>query len=240
MSDPVHYISAATPDGQVMGYAWADAAEVGWVDRKASSMDAYKAGLEWYDAKVRAARERGVAPRDVLGLLSREPGAGPVTAAPDVAAIEELARTVTPADDQRLTAALDRDNAAAWREFVDAFEALTDEDRKVEWGGGQKDADGVIQMPYPRYSKALLYAVSTLRGVGALTTEYRWSANPLPQLSPDGRLSAADAVRAAMAVVLGERISDGKIDQALKSGLLDAAVQSLRTWYEANSTTQTP
>ncbi|MFC6062446.1 DUF6508 domain-containing protein [Streptomyces ochraceiscleroticus] len=240
MPAPVQYITVSAPDGQVMGYAWGDSDEVGWVDRKASSVDAYRAGLEWYDAKVRAARERGVAPLDVLGLLSREPGVGPVTAAPGVAAIEELARTVTPADDQRLLAALDRDNPAAWRELGDAFDALTDEDRKVEWGGGEKDANGVIQMPYPRYSKALLHAVSTLQGVGALTTEYRWSANPLPRLSPEGRLSPADAVRAAMAVILGERISDGMIDQALKSGLLDATVESLRSWYEANRTARNP
>ncbi|MEV0601248.1 DUF6508 domain-containing protein [Streptomyces sp. NPDC050315] len=232
MSDPVHYVSVAAPDGQVMGYAWGGSGEVGWVDRKASSIDAYRAGLEWYDAKVRDARERGVAPLDVLGRLSREPGVGPVTAAPDVAAIEELARAVTPADDQRLIAALDRGNAAAWRELADAFDALTEEDRNVAWGGGQEDARGVIQWPYPRYSKALLHAVNALRGV-ALTTEYRWSANPLPQLSPDGRLSPADAVRAAMALVLGERISEGMIDEALRSGLLDAAVESLRTWYEA-------
>ncbi|WP_223737296.1 hypothetical protein [Streptomyces purpurogeneiscleroticus] len=36
-----------------------------------------------------------------------------------------------------------------------------------------------------------------------------------------------------MTVVLGERISDGVIDRAVKSGLLDATVESLRTWYEA-------
>jgi len=233
MSDPVHYIGVAAPDGQVMGYAWGDSADVGWVDRKASSRDAYKAGLEWYGANVREARERGVAPLDLLDLLSREPGVGPVTTAPDVAAIEELAKVATPADDQRLIAALDRDNAAAWRELADAFDALTDEDRKVEWGGGQKNARGVIQMPYPLYSEALLRAVNTLRGVGVLEAEYRWSANPPPQLSPDGRLSPADAVRAAMMLVLGERISDGIIDNAVKSGLLDATVESLRTWYEA-------
>ncbi|WP_063730122.1 DUF6508 domain-containing protein [Streptomyces sp. RTd22] len=232
MSGLVHYISVATPDGQVMGYAWGDPTDVGWADRKASSVDAYKAGMEWYDANVRTARERGVAPLDVLDLLSREPGVSPVTAAPDVDAIEELARTATPADDQRLVAALDRDDAAAWRELAEAFDALTDEDRKVEWGGGQQDARGVIQMPYPRYSEGLLRAVNALRGV-AVTTEYRWSANPPPQLSPDGRLSPADAVRAAMVLVLGERICDGMIDEALRSGLLDATVESLRTWYEA-------
>ncbi|MER7400289.1 hypothetical protein ABT381_32800 [Streptomyces sp. NPDC000151] len=36
-----------------------------------------------------------------------------------------------------------------------------------------------------------------------------------------------------MALVLGERISEGMIDEAVQSGLLDAAVASLRAWYEA-------
>ncbi|MEU0838022.1 DUF6508 domain-containing protein [Streptomyces sp. NPDC005962] len=236
MPDPVHYISVAAPDGQVMGYVWGDSADGGWVDRKASGLGAYRAGLEWYDAKVRGARERGVAPLDVLVLLRREPGVGPLTAVPDVAVIEELARTVTPADDRRLVAALDWDDAAAWRELADAFDSLTDEDRKVEWGGGQENARGVIQIPYPRYGDALLRAVSALRGVGVLDAEYRWSANPPPRLSPDGRLSPADAVRAAMMLVLGERISEGTIDRGVRSGLLDATVQSLRTWYETEGT----
>ncbi|MFI0775321.1 DUF6508 domain-containing protein [Streptomyces sp. NPDC021212] len=237
MPEPVRYIAVAAPDGQVMGYAWGDSADGGWVDRKASSRDAYTAGEEWYDAKVRTARERGVAPLDVLDLLTREPGVGPVTAAPDVAAIEELARTATPADDQRLIAALDRDNAAAWRELAAAYDALTDEDRDVKWGGGEKNARGVIQMPYPLYSEALWRAVHALRGIGVLTAEYRWSANPPPRLSPDGRLSPADAVRAGMMLVLGERVSDGIIDDAVKSGLLDATVESLRTWYDTEGAT---
>ncbi|MGI5470653.1 DUF6508 domain-containing protein [Streptomyces sp. CA-132043] len=232
MSGQVQYVSVAAPDGQVMGYAWFGSDGVGWADRKASSADAYKAGLEWYGTHVREARERGLAPVDILGRLGRESGVGPVTAAPDVAAVEELAGTVTPADDQRLIAALRRVDAAAWRALADAFDALTDEDRKVEWGGGQKNARGAIQIPYPLYGEALLHAVSALRNV-VVTTEYRWSANPLPQLSSDGRLSPADAVRAAMALVLGERISEGMIDRALQNGLLDAAVASLRTWYEA-------
>ncbi|MEU6119596.1 DUF6508 domain-containing protein [Streptomyces sp. NPDC047117] len=229
-STSVQYVSVAAPDGQVMGYVWFGDDGVGWADRKASSIDAYKAGLEWYGAHVHEARERGLAPSDILGRLGRETGVGPVTAAPDVAAVEELAGTVTPADDRRLIAALERVDAAAWRTLADAFDALTDEDRKVEWGGGQANARGVTQIPYPRYGEALLRAVSALRNV-VVTTEYRWSANPLPELSSDGRLSPADAVRAAMALVLGERISEGMIDEALKNGLLDAAVASLRAWY---------
>ncbi|MFJ5719636.1 DUF6508 domain-containing protein [Streptomyces sp. NPDC093149] len=48
----------------------------------------------------------------------------------------------------------------------------------------------------------------------------------------DGRLGPADAVRAATAVVRGERFSDGTIAEAVESGLLDAVAESLCAWYE--------
>ncbi|MER5216888.1 DUF6508 domain-containing protein [Streptomyces sp. NPDC002838] len=230
MSSPVHYITVTAPDGEVIGYAWGDATDVEWINRKASSSSAYDAGMEWY-GRVREAHERGLTPLGVLNLLSHEPGVGPVTEAPDAAAIEELASTVTPADDRRLLAQLDRDNAQAWQELADAFDALTDEDRDVKWGGGQKLPSGAIHVPFPIYSQPLNRAVSALIGVGAVTPEHRWVDGPLLQVPPDGRLRPADAVRAATTVVRGEKFSDGTIDKALKSGLLDAIANSLRAWY---------
>ncbi|WP_411148389.1 DUF6508 domain-containing protein [Streptomyces sp. A30] len=230
MTSPVHYVTVTAPDGEVVGYAWGDATEVEWMHRKASSPSAYKAGLEWY-TKVREAHDRGLTPLGVLGLLSHEPGVGPVTEAPDVAALEELARVVTPADDRRLLAQLDRDDAEAWQELGDAFDALTDEDRDVQWGGGTKSPSGAIHVPFPRYSEALQRAVHALRGVGAVTPEYRWRHSPLPQAPPEGGLRPADAMRAATAVVSAERMSDGEIAEAVANGLLDAIAASLRAWY---------
>ncbi|MBX9395108.1 hypothetical protein K4749_16255 [Streptomyces sp. TRM72054] len=227
---PVHYVTVTAPDGELAAYLWVDATAVGWVHRPAGSSGAYKAGEEWHD-RARELHGRGLAPRGVLSMLSREPGVGPVTEAPDVAAIEELARVVTPDDDRRLLNGLDRDNADAWRELADAFDALTDEDRDIKWGGGQKLADGVYHVAFPLYSQPLERAVRALSGVGAVTPEYRWVDSPMPEPSPDGRLSAADAVRAATAVVRRERFSDGTIAAAVKSGLLDAVVASLRAWY---------
>ncbi|UOB12939.1 DUF6508 domain-containing protein [Streptomyces sp. HP-A2021] len=232
MTNPVHYITVTAPDGEVIGYAWAavDADDVEWINRRASSSSAYDAGTEWY-GRIREARERGLTPLGVLNLLSHEPGVGPVTEAAGADAVEELARVVTPADDQRLLAQLDRDDAEAWRELAEAFDALTDEDRDVEWGGGQKSPSGAIHVPFPMYSEGVYRAVHALQGVGAVTSEHRWMDNPMPTLPPEGGLRPADAVRAATAVVRGEKFCDGTIDEALKSGLLDAVVASLRAWY---------
>ncbi|MEU6918728.1 DUF6508 domain-containing protein [Streptomyces olindensis] len=234
MTNPVHYVTVTAPDGEVIGYAWAGPGpgddDVEWITRRASSRRAYDAGMEWY-GRVREARERGLTPLGVLNLLSHEPGVGPVTEAADADAVEELARIVTPADDQRLLAQLDRADAEAWRELAEAFDALTDEDRDVEWGGGQKSPSGAIHVPFPKYSKGVFRAVDALRGVGAVTPEHRWMDNPVPTLPPEGGLRPADAVRAATAVVRGEKFCDGTIDNALKSGLLDAVADSLRAWY---------
>ncbi|MFF5981694.1 DUF6508 domain-containing protein [Streptomyces olindensis] len=234
MTDPVHYVTVTAPDGEVIGYAWAGPGpgddDVEWITRRASSSSAYDAGMEWY-GRVREARERGLTPLGVLSLLSHEPGVGPVTEAADADAVEELARVVTPADDQRLLAQLDRADAEAWRELAEAFDALTDEDRDVEWGGGQKSPTGAIHVPFPKYSKGVFRAVDALRGVGAVTPEHRWMDNPVPTLPREGGLRPADAVRVATAVVRGEKFCDGTIDNALKSGLLDAVADSLRAWY---------
>ncbi|WP_220450755.1 DUF6508 domain-containing protein [Streptomyces resistomycificus] len=238
MSSPVHYITLTAPDGEVVGYAWGDDTDVEWMHRKASSSGAYKAGLDWY-TKVHEAHGRGLTPLGVLNLLSREPGAGPVTEAPDLAALEDLAGVVTPADDRRLLAQLDRDNAAAWQELAEAFDALTEEDRDVQWGGGHKSPSGATHVPFPRYSKALFRAVQALHGVGAVTPEHRWRHSPMPQAPPAGGLRPADAVRAATAVVTAERMSDGEIATAVENGLLDAIADSLRAWYADPAAEQT-
>ncbi|MDH6623400.1 hypothetical protein M2271_001187 [Streptomyces sp. LBL] len=230
MTNPVHYVTVTAPDGEVVGYAWGDAIEVEWMHRKASSPGAYEAGLEWY-TKVREAHARGLTPLGVLNLLSREPGAGAVTEAPGVSALEDVSRVVTPADDRRLLAQLDRDDAQAWQELADAFDALTDEDRDVKWGGGQKSPSGAIHVAFPLYSEPLKRAVRALWDVGAVNPEHRWMHSPLPQAPPEGGLRPADAVRAATAVVSAERKSDGEIAQAVENGLLDAIATSLRAWY---------
>ncbi|MGI5425829.1 DUF6508 domain-containing protein [Streptomyces sp. CA-179760] len=232
VTTPVHYITVTAPDGEVIGYAWVTvgADDVDWVVRKAGGLSAIAAGTQWYD-RIRAALERGLTPLGVLNLLSREPGVGPVTEAPDAAAVQELARIVTLADDRRLLAQLDRGNAQAWLELADAFDSLTGEDRDVRWDGGWKSPSGANHVAVPLYSEPLCRAVRALEDVGAVTPEHRWMGNPMPQVPSDGRLPPADAVRAATAIVRGERVCDGMIADALKTGLLDAVATSLRDWY---------
>lgn len=231
---PIRYVTVTAPDGEVVGHLWADAvdaADVGWVDRLASSSRSYQAGREWH-RRARQARARGLAPLGVLNLLSREPGAGPVTEAPGKEAVEELARVVTPDDDRRLVAQLAPADSDAWRELAEAFDALTDEDRDVQWGGGQVQPNGVQHVAFPLYSKPLQRAVDALSGVGAVTPEHRWMGVPMPEPPPEGQLlSPADAVRAATAIVRGERFCDGHIEESVKNGLLDAVAASLRAWH---------
>jgi hypothetical protein len=237
MSHPAHYVTVTAPDGEVIGYAWGDASDVGWITRPASSVSAYKAGVEWY-CRVRGAHESGLTPAEVLALISREPDVGPVTRAHDVAAIEELARIVTAADDRRLIAQLKGAGEAVWRNLAEAFDVLTDEDRKVGSGGGQKLREGVYQVSFPVYSKPLLRAVHALNSVGAVTPEHRWMDNQYPVFRRGDRLHPADAVRAATAIVRGERFCEGTITAAVNAGLLDAVADSLRAWYAASHAPQ--
>ncbi|MDH6108416.1 hypothetical protein P3T36_003940 [Kitasatospora sp. MAP12-15] len=72
-----------------------------------------------------------------------------------------------------------------------------------------------------------------LSSVGAVTPLYHWTAFPLPPLSWEETYRPGDAVRAATAVVRGERFSDGTIGTAYLDGTLYAAASSLVAWYEA-------
>ena len=72
-----------------------------------------------------------------------------------------------------------------------------------------------------------------LSGLGAVTPLYHWINFPLPPLSWEETYSPGDAVRAATAVVRGERFSDGTIGTAYLDGTLYAVASSLVTWYEA-------
>lgn len=232
MTHPVHYAAVTAPDGEVIGYAWGDggAGTVGWTRRAARSRAADEAGADW-PGRVRAAHTRGLTPVAALAVLSAgDPAVGPVTGAPDLAAVEELARTVTPADDDRLLAQLHRERPDAWRELAEAFDALTDADREVRWGGGEQRPDGVHTVPYPVYTEALWRAVHSLTGVGAVTPEHRWAEHPLPVAPPGGRMHPADAVRAATFLLPAERISEGTLEEAVRSGLLDAVGAALRAW----------
>ncbi|OLZ66684.1 hypothetical protein AV521_27800 [Streptomyces sp. IMTB 2501] len=236
MQHPVQYIPVETPGGEVVGYVWADyaAGTLEWTQRAASGADGYRLGQEWA-AKVAETRERGLPLAGALTELARAAGTGPPVDVCGAEAVEELARTVTEADDRRLLAQLDHGNAEAWQELADAYAALTDDDRDVRWGGGEKNANGAIQMAYPLYSRPLWRVVAALWGIGAVTPEHRLSASADPTVPPRGRLRPADAVRAATLLAAGERISEGTVDEAVRSGLFDAMVVALLAWHAAQA-----
>ncbi|HET9380113.1 MAG TPA: DUF6508 domain-containing protein [Streptomyces sp.] len=238
--EPCHYVTVTAPGGETAGHLWATSQDLGWTDRVAAGVAARLAGREWA-RRAREARERGLTPLGVLNLLSHEPGAGPVTPAPGRHVVEELARTVTAADDRRLLAQLAPHGSDAWRELAEAFDALTDEDRDVKWGGGQQQPNGARHVAFPLYSKPLQRAVSALSGVGAVTPEHHWTAVPMPQPPPAGQtLAPADAVRAATAIVRGERFCDGHIAESVEDGLFDAVAVSLRAWHTSGEAAVRP
>ncbi|MFD8743012.1 DUF6508 domain-containing protein [Streptomyces sp. NPDC059616] len=239
---PVHHLTVADARGEAMGYLWANDEDdaAGWCLRPAGDRAGINEGLEW-SAGLAAAKAHGLVPTAALAELARgsDPRRvshvvpGSLAAAPSLAALKELARVVTEADDRRLLAQLDRGNADAWRELREAFAALTDEDRDVRWSEGGQRPDGTRQLGYPLHSERLRRLVGALAAVGAVTPAYLWQDNPPPAVPADGRLGPADAVRAATAVVRGERFGDGTIAQAAGNGLLDAVAESLCAWYEA-------
>jgi hypothetical protein len=238
---PVHHVTVANPRGEAMGYLWANDEDdaAGWCLRPKGDSAGLSQGLEW-SKKLDDARARGLLPTAALAELvrgsdPRHPShvvPGSLTTAPDLTAVKQLAHVVTEADDRRLLAQLDRGNADAWRQLRDGLAALTDEDRDVTWSASGKQPDGKYLMGYPLYSDRLNQVVHALPAVGAVTPAYLWQDNPMPAMSADGSLSPADAVRAATAVVRGERFSDGTIAQAARDGLVDAVAVSLLAWYE--------
>ncbi|MGW1409379.1 DUF6508 domain-containing protein [Streptomyces sp. NPDC002403] len=239
---PVHHLTVADARGEEMGYLWANDEDdaAGWCLRPAGDRAGFGEGLAW-SAQLDAAKARGLAPTAALAELARgsDPRRvshvvpGSLAEAGSLAALRELARVVTEADDRRLLARLDRENADAWRELREALAALTDEDRAVRWSEGGQQPDGTWRMSYPLHSERLRRLVRALPAVGAVTPAHLWQDNPPPAVPAGGRLGPADAVRAATAVVRGERFCDGTIAKAARSGLLDAVAASLCTWYEA-------
>ncbi|MEU9314214.1 DUF6508 domain-containing protein [Streptomyces sp. NPDC048295] len=239
---PVHHLTVANARGEAMGYLWANDEDdaAGWCLRPAGDGAGFGEGLEW-SGKLDAAKARGLAPTAALAGLARgsDPRGvghvvpGSLATAPSLEALTAPARVVTEADDRRLLARLDRENADAWRELKEASAALTDEDRAVRWSEGGQQPDGTWRMSYPLHSERLRRLVGALAAVGAVTPAYLWRDNPPPALPAEGRLGPADAVRAATAVVRGERFCDGTVAQAARSGLLDAVAESLCAWYGA-------
>jgi hypothetical protein len=135
--------------------------------------------------------------------------------------------------DEEIVASLEAWPTSRWQELFEVADALTDVDRQLVRGGGQELEPGVHQSPYPRYSARILRLCKLLPVV-----EFNWKqwvgGNPL---FPEGygldEAPVADAARLANVYLSGERINDGAIGIALRSGAMDAIVARLRQWYES-------
>ncbi|MFF2325501.1 MULTISPECIES: DUF6508 domain-containing protein [unclassified Streptomyces] len=241
---PVLHLTVADTHGEALGYLWANDEDdaAGWCLRPAGDAAGFSEGLAW-SAELDGAKARGLVPTAALAELASGgdprrlshivPGSS--ATASSLTALDALAHVVTEADDRRLLARLDRENTDAWRRLREGLAALTDEDRDVRWSKGGRQPDGTWRMSYPLHSERLERVVQALSAVGAVTPAYLWQDNSPPVVPLVGRMSPADAVRAATAVVRGERFSDGTIARAAGEGLIDAVAESLCSWYETGN-----
>jgi Family of unknown function (DUF6508)/HD domain len=145
--------------------------------------------------------------------------------------------------DQALLAALDRDRRTQWRLLADTARGWRVEDgdctvttvgaQSVGAQSGGAQSDGSLWPGYPVYGDRVRAVVEALSAVGAVTPAYDWMTFSAPQLSWEESYSPADAVRAATAVVRGERFCDGTIGTAWEDGTLHAVTVALADWHRA-------
>ena len=131
-------------------------------------------------------------------------------------------------DDAALVAALDTKRTNAWRailELDEDFRARPHAQDDCVW------SERPGQVPYPDYSARVQAACRLLAEVGAIAPIYNWTQQQPPSLGPEGKVSAADAIRIATTIIRSERFSDGNIGEAVDAGVLQALVAALATWY---------
>ena len=131
-------------------------------------------------------------------------------------------------DDATLVLALDPAQGDAWRalaELDEDFRARPHCDDDCVW----PERPG--QVPYPDYSARVQAAWRLLGEVGAVTPSYAWMQHQPPAPDPEGKLSAADAIRLATTVIRSERFGDGNIGAAVDAGVLQAVIATLVAWY---------
>jgi hypothetical protein len=100
------------------------------------------------------------------------------------------------------------------------------------WGGGERDAEGVIQVPYYELSDEMTGFVRDMAALGWVREVdwMGWSATPRAQqlIAEPSAISSATAQELAMlltTIIRGERFSDGEIEGAFERGTLIAIVR---------------
>lgn len=143
-----------------------------------------------------------------------------------------------PGDDALLAQlATDPPRAEAWRRLALLAEDFASSPQVAGdmWARqGPSRSDGALVNYGFAYSRRVDQARAALCEVRAVTSAYPWMQHRPPTVPDDGSLlPPADAVRLATGIVRGERFSDGTIGLAVKSGVLQAVLISLTTWYAA-------
>ncbi len=138
--------------------------------------------------------------------------------------------------DEEIAARLAAQPEERWQELFARADALTPDDLRVSWGGGQEVRPGVIQAPYPVYGDAVT-RILRLLGELEVTVVFGWPdwvrGNPLwPAGQGLDDAPVADAARLVTAIVRGERFADGTIGQAIDQGAFQAVLRRLRHWFD--------
>ena len=114
-------------------------------------------------------------------------------------------------DDDAILAGVRAASEPAWRELWAAVDQLVPDD------------DAILRLERSLYD------------VGAIVP-FDWAAWNAPRRYPGGTgladAPAADAVRTLTSIIRGERFSTGAIVLCIENGLLPAALQRLRRWYD--------
>jgi hypothetical protein len=144
--------------------------------------------------------------------------------------------------EEAIADALARVTVEQWASVWAAVESVSAESEHATWRGGETagtalvdgDERPVMQMPYPVYSDAVDRLRRALSEAG-LVVPFDWMAWDGLQRYEAGRglstAPVADAVRVVTATMRGERFCDGAIEGALRDGLLPAALDRLRRWF---------
>lgn len=150
--------------------------------------------------------------------------------------------------DAAIAVALSQGRDEDWAALWEAVDALNRETTFATWAGGDvvgtTTVDGeerpVIQMSYPQYAEPVDRVRAQLGALG-LFVPFAWpSWDGVRRYQDDpGPLAQApvtDAVRLLTAIHRSERFSDGSIDSALTSGVIQGALARLRHWYDDERT----
>ncbi len=108
-----------------------------------------------------------------------------------------------------------------------ADELATDGFQVGQWRGGERDEDGVIQMPWYELGERALRFVSALGGILEVFDWPSWAVtDEAKRLYADREVLAAatseQLSKLATALIRSERFSDGELAAAFESGLMAA------------------